>query len=111
MEKSPGIKEKGTKKTGIKETESKKTGIMEIIRMIPPLIESIFNRKPDEITSLSAEDEGWKVNVEMLERKAVPDTQDILGTYELKLKGDGELIGYKRTTMRKRGDRVSAVEE
>jgi hypothetical protein len=101
MEKNPGIKEKDTKKTGI----------MDIIRMIPPLIESIFNRKPDEITSLSAEDGGWKVNVEMLERKAVPDTQDILGTYELKFKGDGELIGYKRITMRKRGDRVSEASE
>lgn len=111
MEKNPGIKEKGTKKTRIKETDTKKTGIMEIIRMIPLLIESIFNRKPDEITSLSTEEGGWKVNVEMLERKAVPDTQDILGTYELKLKGDGELIAYKRTTMRKRGDRVSLVEE
>lgn len=101
MEKNPGIKEKVTKKTGI----------MDIIRMIPPLMESILYRKPEGITSLSAEDEGWKVNVEVLERKAVPDTQDILGTYELKLKGDGELIGYKRTTMRKRGDRVSEAPE
>jgi len=101
MEKNPGIKEKS----------NKKPGIIDISRMIQPMIEGLLNRKPEGITSLSAEDEGWKVNVEVLERKAVPDTQDILGTYELKLKGDGELIAYKRTTMRKRGDRVSALEE
>jgi len=101
MEKNPGIKEKGTKKTCIKD----------IVRMIPPLIESILFRKPEGITSLSAEDDGWKANVEVLERKAVPDTQDILGTYELKLKCDGDLISYKRTTMRKRGDRVSEASE
>lgn len=101
MEKDPGLKEKG----------NKKPGIMDISRMTLPLIESILNKKPEGITSLSTEDDGWKVNVEVLERKAVPDTQDILGTYELKLTGNGELIGYKRTTMRKRGDRVSEVQE
>jgi hypothetical protein len=101
MEKNPGIKETG----------KKKPGIIDISRMALPLIESILNRKPEGITSLSAEENGWKVNVEVLERKAVPDTQDILSTYELKLTGDGEVTGYKRTTMRRRGDRVSEAQE
>ncbi len=101
MEKNPGLKEKGLKKPGI----------MDISRMTPPLIEGMLNRKTEGITSLSAEDDGWKVNVEVLERKAVPDTQDLLGTYELKLTGNGDLISYKRTMMRKRGDRVSEAQE
>jgi hypothetical protein len=99
------------KKAGIKETGKKKFSIMDVSRTVPPLLEGILNRKPEGITSLSAEEGGWKVNVEVLERKAVPDTQDLLSTYELKLTGDGELTGYKRTTMRRRGDRVAEAQE
>lgn len=45
---------------------------------------------------------GWQVTLEVLERKAVPDSQDILGKYELKLDQSGELLGYKRVELRRR---------
>lgn len=111
MGKKPVIKETVTKKLDIKEVSKKKLDIKEISKTALSMTESLLNKKSEGITSISGGDDGWKVNVEVLERKAVPDTQDILGTYELELTGHGELTGYKRTTMRKRGDRVSAVEE
>jgi hypothetical protein len=70
-----------------------------------------LNKKAEGITSISREGEEWKVMVEVLERKAVPDTQDILSTYELKLSGDIDLIGYKRVGLRHRGDMVVEEQE
>ncbi|MCE8423165.1 MAG: gas vesicle protein [Candidatus Methanoperedens sp.] len=99
------------KKPHIKESIKKKPDIKEISKLALSLTESIVNKKVEGITSMNAEDEGWKVNVEVLERIAVPDTQDLLSTYELKLTCDGEITGYKRTTMRKRGDRVTEALE
>ncbi len=86
-----------------------KNNIKEICQKASVLIESIFNKKPESITGVTKEGEEWKVLVEVLERKAVPDTQDILNIYELKLTSALELTGYKRVGMRHRGDMV--VEE
>lgn len=53
------------------------------------------------------EDKGeWKVTVEALQRKAVPDTQDLLGRYEIRLSKNGGLVGWKQTMIRKRCDRM-----
>ncbi len=47
----------------------------------------------------------------MLERKSIPDTQDILGRYEMKFDEEGELLGYKRIMLRRRSDMEMIEEE
>ena len=81
-----------------------KMTVQEIIETATSLAESILKKRVETITSVAKEDNEWKVVAEVLERKAVPDTQDILGKYELVLSGDGELVGYKRVEMRRRSD-------
>lgn len=93
----------------IKNTNIKNINIKEICQKASVLIESILNKKAESITGVTKEGEEWKVLVEVLERKAVPDTQDILDTYELKLTSALDFTGYKRVGMRHRGDMV--VEE
>jgi len=46
----------------------------------------------------------WKVMVELLEKVAIPDSMDVLGTYEVLLTREGEILGFVRKGMRKRGD-------
>jgi hypothetical protein len=87
----------------------KGTNIKEICQKASASLESILNKKPESIAGVIKEGEEWKVLVEVLDRKAVPDTQDILNTYELKLSSDLDFTGYKRVGMRHRGDMV--VEE
>jgi hypothetical protein len=41
-------------------------------------------------------DEDWVVSVEVLELERVPNTMDLLATYEVRLDGDGELLGFRR---------------
>jgi len=81
-----------------------KMTLQEIIETATSLAENILKKRVETITSVAREDNEWKVVAEVLERKAVPDTQDILGKYELVLSGDGELVGYKRVEMRRRSD-------
>ncbi|MFC1937290.1 gas vesicle protein GvpO [Chloroflexota bacterium] len=56
------------------------------------------------VTSLTKTEEGWIVLLEALERKAIPDTMDVLGLYELRLDDGGNLVGFDRKRLRKRGD-------
>ncbi len=77
------------------------------------LTENLLKKKAEGIVSIARTGENggeWKVLAEVLERKAVPDTQDILGTYELKLTGDLELTGYRRIGMRRRSE-LAVLEE
>lgn len=50
------------------------------------------------------DEEGWVAAVEILERKSIPDTQDILGRYEISLDSDHEITGYRRTHRYRRDD-------
>jgi hypothetical protein len=64
-----------------------------------------LGKKPtDGITGLSKTKEGWAILLEALERKAIPDTMDVLGLYELRMDDDGHLLGLDRKKLRKRGE-------
>jgi hypothetical protein len=56
------------------------------------------------ILAIDREDDGWRVAVEMIERNSVPDTQDILGRYEITFDGDRTVTGYRRTHRYRRDD-------
>jgi hypothetical protein len=64
-----------------------------------------LGKKPaDGVTGLSKTEEGWSVLLEALERRAIPDTMDVLGLYELHLDNEGNLLGLDRKKLRKRGE-------
>lgn len=51
----------------------------------------------EAVTSLRrADDDTWTVIVELLELERVPDTDDVLGSYEAQLDENGDLLGYRR---------------
>lgn len=81
-------------------------GILDVNKRCVAAAESALDRKAESVVSMSKEAKGWKAVVEVLERKAVPDTQDLLGRYELTLNEDGELLGYKQVLVRRRQDRL-----
>jgi hypothetical protein len=57
----------------------------------------ITGLQSEGVTSLERYDDGkWKVTVEMLEFSRIPETDDVLGTYEASVTPNGELLGYRR---------------
>jgi hypothetical protein len=57
-----------------------------------------------------SEGEGWQMLVEFIERKSIPDTQDLLGVYEVFLDEVGELTHYERVRVRRRMDLEARIE-
>ncbi len=50
------------------------------------------------------------VTIELVERRAIPDSMDLLGVYEVITDDEGRVSTFKRIGMRKRGDVVSGNE-
>jgi hypothetical protein len=88
-----------------------KSGIQLINEKAAEIAESLLKKSLDSIISLNKNEGGWLAEVEMLERKSVPDTQDILGRYEMKFDEQGELLGYRRIMLRRRSDMEMIQEE
>lgn len=63
----------------------------------------LLGTEPESVIRAERTDRGWRVLVEVVERSAVPDTQDILGRYELIIQSDA-VIEYGLTERYKRGD-------
>ena len=43
--------------------------------------------------------------MELIERKSIPDAQDLMGGYEVTIDDEeGKVLGFERKTLRKRGD-------
>ncbi len=88
-----------------------KPKIQEILDKASRASEAMLRKRLDSVISLNRDQEGWMAEVEVLERKSVPDTQDILGRYEMRFDLEGELLGYKRIMLRRRSDMEMIEEE
>ena len=90
---------------------SGKPKIQEILESANQAAETMLKKKVESVVSLNKDAEGWVAEIEILERKSVPDTQDIIGRYEMRFDLEGELLGYKRIMLRRRSDMEMIEEE
>lgn len=65
---------------------------------------SLVGHPLDNVVAITSRDDGWTATVEVVERTAVPDTQDILGRYELLLDDSPVVTEYRRVGRTRRGD-------
>lgn len=71
---------------------------------------AMMNLKLSSVIEASKAEEGWRVAIELVERKAIPDTQDLLGVYEVRLDENGRMTSYERKRVRRRMDTEEVVE-
>lgn len=67
-------------------------------------IVALTGREPAGVTSLEpAEDDGWRVGVEVIEDRRIPSSTDVLALYEARLDAQGDLLAYARKRRYSRG--------
>lgn len=76
----------------------------EITKKAKDTVKNLVEKEVLSVIGLNKEGEDWLALVEVLERKAVPDTQNIIGLYEVKFNKNKSLSGYKRVKVRRKGD-------
>ena len=79
----------------------------EIVKAAHKQLSQLTGLSPDTISSLVKEKLGWQVTVEMVEMKRIPESNDMLATYEVHLSDEGEVLSYRRTQRYLRDQLVS----
>lgn len=52
--------------------------------------------QPEAVTGLEWDGQSWHASVDVLELERIPNTTDVLATYDVRLDDEGTLLGYKR---------------
>ncbi|PPJ09205.1 gas vesicle protein [Nocardia nova] len=55
------------------------------------------------VTSVEPTDDGWLVEIEVLEDRRIPSSADIMATYQVEIDFDENLLAYRRTGRYHRG--------
>ena len=56
------------------------------------------------VTGLDRNGDAWVVTVDVVELERIPNTMDVIGTFEVKLSEDGEVLGLRRTGRHRRSE-------
>ncbi|MFJ2768781.1 gas vesicle protein [Streptomyces sp. NPDC087300] len=78
-------------------------GPMVVLRYARDQLAELTGMEPESVSSFERTDEGWELEIEVLELARVPDTMSLLASYEVKLDPRGELTGYRRLRRYERG--------
>jgi hypothetical protein len=71
----------------------------EIIARVRRDLPELLGRPIESVLGLERDDEdnGWSVTVQVVELQRIPHSTDVLGAYAVKLDGEGEILGWRRS--------------
>ncbi|WP_405810165.1 gas vesicle protein [Streptomyces sp. NBC_00210] len=80
-----------------------KPGPMAVLRQAREQLAELIGMEVETVSSFVETEDGWSLEVEVLELPRIPPTTSLLATYEVALDAQGELIGYRRIRRYERG--------
>lgn len=67
-------------------------------------VTAMTGRSAESVVGIErAGDDGWRVTVEVVETRRIPDSADILACYDTEVDADGDLVAYRRVRRYPRG--------
>ena len=81
-----------------------KISLFKVTEIALDATKKFISKNPETIVDIKEKNNEWCVTVEVLQRKAIPDTQDLLGRYLIRIDNAGEVLGWTQKMIRKRSD-------
>lgn len=88
---------------GSQQGGAKKLSAMKVARAAASQLAELTGRAPETVIGIERSEEGWVVELEVVESRRIPDSTDILATYRVQVDEDGELMSYHRAQRYVRG--------
>ncbi|GAA2770835.1 gas vesicle protein [Streptomyces rameus] len=76
---------------------------MEVLRQARAQLAELTGLSPESVSSFEQTEDGWALEVEVLEMARVPDTMSLMASYQVELDQQGQLSGYRRVRRYERG--------
>ncbi len=86
------------------------TGMAQIVKNARSELNSLTGLDVSSTIEVVREDIEWRVVLEVVEKHSIPESMDILASYETRLDGEGNMLDFRRIGMRRRIDIESASE-
>ena len=67
-------------------------------------LRQLFGTEPEGVSSFGRTRDGWRVTLEVVEVRRIPETTDVLASYEVELDRDGDLIAFERVRRYQRSE-------
>jgi hypothetical protein len=80
-----------------------KPSSVELLSRARVQLAELIGMSAESVTSFEQTEDGWTLEIEVLELARVPDTMSLLASYEVSLDPQGELTGYRRIRRYERG--------
>lgn len=74
-----------------------------VLREARAQLAEVTGMPAESVTSFEHTEDGWTLEIEVLELERVPDTMSLLASYEVALDSQGVLTGYRRVRRYERG--------
>ncbi|MER5255899.1 MULTISPECIES: gas vesicle protein [unclassified Streptomyces] len=81
----------------------RRPGPMEVLRTARTQLAELTGMAAESVSSFEQTDDGWTLEIEVLELTRVPDTMSLLASYQVECDPQGELLGYRRVRRYERG--------
>ncbi|MEV6957907.1 gas vesicle protein [Streptomyces sp. NPDC051207] len=76
---------------------------MEVLRQARDQLAELTGMAAESVSSFEQTEEGWTLEIEVLELQRVPDTMSLMASYRVDLDATGMLTGYRRVRRYERG--------
>ena len=80
--------------------------LLDLVKRAREQLHELTGLKVGSTVSVGKGESGWRVRVEVVEKNSIPDSQDILATYELSVDEAGDVQNFTRVGMRRRAEVV-----
>jgi hypothetical protein len=75
---------------------SHRASAVDVLRKTAEQLAQLTGRSPDTVSAIERTDDGWRLEVELVELERIPSTTNILATYEVTVDDNGDVAGYRR---------------
>jgi hypothetical protein len=66
--------------------------------------------KPETVSRAFKDEQGWHIEMDMLEMSRIPPATDVLGDYDVLVDEDGNMVKFERKRTRLRGEPIEKEE-
>ena len=70
--------------------------LQSLVRSARAILRDLHGADAESVSSVSRSANGWTVGLEVLELQRIPDSMDVLATYEVEIDGDGNVLRFER---------------